>query len=325
MQNTPEAKVSTETSVKVNLSKPPVLHIVCDWDVGLFNLILGVLAHIYEALNEGRIPIIYFGKKNCYWTPNGYNERNTVWEYYFEPAIPEYPATRIPPYVRKWINENPLQRHNIGEFVDEFNFVSSSGGWHVTIDGELLRPVGSHKPYSRKMRESISQLIREYVRPRDFIIEKANRFFQEHLEGRYVIGVQIRGTDAVGDPTRDVPMTSVRYDKFISVVGRLLQENPGALIFVASDEQTSVDLMRNTFPGVISYDSIRHQGDPDRAAQNGEEAIIEYILLCQCNYLVHNLSSIPRAVLLTVPDMPDTNVNLAESLYSSRADSTDKL
>ena len=49
--------------------------------------------------------------------------------------------------------------------------------------------------------------------------------------------------------------------------------------------------------------------DPDRAAQNGEEAVIEYLLLCRCNYLVHNLSSIPRTVLLTVPDMPATNID----------------
>ena len=37
--------------------------------------------------------------------------------------------------------------------------------------------------------------------------------------------------------------------------------------------------------------------------------MIEYMLLCRCNYLVHNYSSIPRMVLLTVPDMPDTNVD----------------
>ena len=52
--------------------------------------------------------------------------------------------------------------------------------------------------------------------------------------------------------------------------------------------------------------------DPNRAARNGEEATVEYILLRRCNYLVHNYSSIPRAVLLTVPDMLETNIDFDE-------------
>ena len=49
--------------------------------------------------------------------------------------------------------------------------------------------------------------------------------------------------------------------------------------------------------------------DRDRAAQNGEEAVIEYLLLCRCNYLLHNRSNIPRTVLLSVPEMEDTNID----------------
>ena len=104
------------------------------------------------------------------------------------------------------------------------------------------------------------------------------------------------------------------------------------MIFVASDEQDSVDRVQNAFANVVTYDSVRHLSgeaagwgpagglmpayltlDPDRAAQNGEDAVIDYMLLCRSNYLVHNYSSIPRAVLLTVPGMPDTNVGSDES------------
>ena len=119
--------------------KPAVLHIVCDRDVGLFNLVLGVITHTYWALKEGRIPIIYYGQKNCYWTPNGYHGRNTVWEYYFEPVIPEYPVSQIPPNVLKSIADDPPKRTDLGHFVNEFVFVSNNGAWHITIDGEGLR------------------------------------------------------------------------------------------------------------------------------------------------------------------------------------------
>jgi hypothetical protein len=314
-------------------SKRPVFHIVCERDVGLFNLFLGVISHTQWALNEGRVPIILYGAKTCYWVPHGYHGGKTVWEYYFEPVIPAFPASRIPPYILKAIADNPPNSTEVGRFVDEFAFVSNDGAWGVTVDGEGLRGPETNEPSSRKIRELASSIISKYIRPRDYIIEKADRFFNENLAGRYVIGVHIRGTDAVVDRTRHIQQTYVNYQKYIQVLRQLRRKHPGALIFVASDEQASVDLLRNTFTDVVAYDSIRHQGgevagrgpdggilpayltmDPDRAAQNGEEAVVEYVLLCRCNYLVHNYSSIPRAVLLATPETPETNVDFEEPI-----------
>ena len=163
------------------------LHIVCDADVGLFNLIRGALAHIYWALNEGRIPVIYFGSRNCYWVPQGYRGKDTVWEYYFEPVIAEYPVSRIPSYVIEWLSNNSLERSHLGEFVDEFAFVSRNGGWHVTIDGESLWGGLGHQPLSLKTREATSALIRNYIRPRDYILDKVIHFFRSNLEGHDII------------------------------------------------------------------------------------------------------------------------------------------
>src|SRR6476659_6279356 len=53
-------------------ANPAVLHIICDRDVGLFNLILSVIPQLDWAFRERRIPIVYYGEGNCYWTPNGY-------------------------------------------------------------------------------------------------------------------------------------------------------------------------------------------------------------------------------------------------------------
>ncbi|MBM3777711.1 MAG: hypothetical protein FJW23_05650 [Acidimicrobiia bacterium] len=72
------------------------LHIVCERDVGLFNLFLGIIAHIHWARSEGRIPVAYLGQYCCYWTPLGYRGSDSVWEYYFEPLVPEYPAAAFP-------------------------------------------------------------------------------------------------------------------------------------------------------------------------------------------------------------------------------------
>ena len=54
---------------------------------------------------------------------------------------------------------------------------------------------------------------------------------------------------------------------------------------------------RMDMPGYIA-------SNRDRAAQNGEEAVIKCLMLARSNYLVHNGSSLSRTVLLNDPDMP---------------------
>ena len=175
--------VPVETSRHPNASNVTPLHIVCDRDVGLFNLILGVIPHTYWALTEGRIPIIYYGEKNCYWTPNGYRGRDTVWEYYFEPVIPEYPVSKIPPHVLKSIADNPPQRRV--RAILSTNLLSSPITQHGTSKS-MARGCAAprtHKAPSRKIRELASTIVRDYIRPRDYIIEKANSFLSSILGG----------------------------------------------------------------------------------------------------------------------------------------------
>ncbi len=79
---------------------------------------------------------------------------------------------------------------------------------------------------------------------------------------------------------------------------------------------------------MIAYDSVRHHGgeaagqgptgwimpayiaaNRDVAAKNGEDAVIEYLLLSRCDYLIHNGSSLARTVLLNAPQLPHTNTH----------------
>ena len=48
----------------------------------------------------------------------------------------------------------------------------------------------------------------------------------------------------------------------------------------------------------------------DAAARNGEEAIIDYLLLSRCNILVHNSSGLARTVLLANAEQPHINTHL---------------
>ncbi len=119
---------------------------------------------------------------------------------------------------------------------------------------------------------------------------------------------------------------------------RLLAQAPDAGIFVATDAESSLEFMKAQFPGhVVAYDSIRHRSgkaagrgptgglipayiarSPETAAQNGEQAIIEYLLLRRCRCLVHNGSNLARTVLLAEPAMLHINTNLQRNRFLAR-------
>jgi hypothetical protein len=305
----------------VSTANRDVLHLICDRDVGLFALILSVVAHVHWATGEGRIPIVYYSNGSIYWTRNGYRGRDTVWEYYFEPVVPTHPASVIPAEIREQLVTKPLPYNTYGYFADEFTFVSNHQTGPTRFNRENIK--GMAVDPSLKLRKFTSDIIRDYVRPRDYINQKVNRFFDQHLARRYAVGVHIRGTDALVDQRRWLKLDRIDFQRYFEIIDRLVHEHPDAVIFVASDSQSSVERIRERFgERVVAYDAIRHNsGDlagkgptgrimpaylndtPDTGARSGEEAVIEYLLLCRCNHLVHNGSGMARTVLLTVPEI----------------------
>jgi hypothetical protein len=172
-------------------------HIICERDVGLFSLIQQVIANIPWALQAKRIPIVHFHDKTCYWTPNGYHDSDTVWEYYFEPVVSGHPAASIPQQVRTNISTLHPSPFEVGYFADEYTFVSNHFGDHPELKGKtLFIPFLLDDPDER-LRQEASAVIRTFIRPRAYVQAKAEQFFADWMKDRYIIGVHIRGTDAV--------------------------------------------------------------------------------------------------------------------------------
>jgi hypothetical protein len=306
------------------------LHIICERDVGLFSLVQQVIANIYWAIKEARVPIVYFQSKTCYWTSDGYCGKDTVWEYYFEPVVKEYPASRIPEYVREIIRERHPPPFEVGYFADDQAFVTSHFGDHPALKGKTLSiPYLSDDP-DHWLRQTASEIISRFVRPRQYVYEKEGRFFRQHMEGHYNIGVHMRGTDATSpQEVRGHRHGSLSPPAFVREIRRLLKIWPRARIFVATDAEASLTFLRNAFGDrVFAYDTVRHEsGEPagkgptgwimpayimrggDSAARNGEDAVAEYLLLSRCNCLIHNGSSLARTVLLNVPHLAHTNTH----------------
>jgi len=307
------------------------LHIICERDVGLFSLIQQVIANIPWALGEDRIPVAYFGDRTCYWTPGGYQHKNTVWEYYFEPIFPGYPAQRIPQWLCRAIADRFPSPFEVGYATEDGSFVTNHFGDHPELRGKALSIPYLIEDPTQELRNLTSTLIREYVRPRQSIREQACSFIVEHqFDEQFTIGVHARGTDAISAlERRSHRRGSLALTRYAGELHNLLEIHPEAAIFVATDAKSSLQYFKHHFGSrVIAYDSIRHEKGPaagrgptgwimpayiatDRAqaAKNGEQAIIECLLLSECDYLVHNGSSLARTALLKSPQLLHTNTH----------------
>jgi len=305
-------------------------HVICERDVGLFSLIQQVIANVPWAMKQNRIPVAYFGENTCYWTPNGYRGESTVWEYYFEPLVHGHPVSNLPDPIRKQIHADRPSPNEIGELIDGGSFASRHFGDHPALTGVTLPIPYQWDDPSDTLRREAKAILDDFVQPRAYILDKVNQFFASRMAGQYLIAVHARGTDATSrQERRSFRQGSLVLARYVREIERLLDRQPEATIFVASDDQASIDHLTDAFGSrVISYDSIRHHGgepagcgptgwimpayisrDRDTAAKNGEHAVIEYLLLSRCDYLVHNGSSLARTVLLNSPTQRHTNTH----------------
>jgi hypothetical protein len=306
------------------------LHIICERDVGLFSLIQQVISNIPWAIREGRTPVVCYRDRTCYWTPDGYAGKSTVWEYYFEPVFEGYSAADIPPAILKEISSNHPSPIEPGYPVGGESFVTAHFGDHPDLENLTLRIPFELEDPTPAVRIEAHEIIKQFVHPRKYIQRKVDRFLAENVGKRPIIGVHVRGTDATSAKEerayREGSLDLNRYEQEIEKQAKIW---PTAKILVATDDKSSLDRLRSRFGDrVISYATILHQqgepasegptgwimpayiaGDRNTAARNGEEAVIEYLLLSHSCHLVHNGASLARTVLLNAPRLAHTNTH----------------
>ena len=312
-----------------DLSTRP-LHIIRERDVGLFSLVQQVVANVPWALSEGRTPVVFFWDRCAYWTPDGMEGKRSVWEYYFEPLVPGCDEDAIPGSVRAAMDERPPHPFETGYGLPNNHWVSSHFGDHPSLKGKAISIPYEWDDPDASLRAVTESVIQRYVRPRSHILTRVDEFFDRFMKGSETIGAHIRGTDAVSNhETRSYRQGSLSFDRYVAAITAELVRKPNARVFIATDSEGSLARMRSEFGGrILAYQSVRHgsgkaagvgptgwtmpayiTGDRNVAAQNGAEAVIEYLLLCRCNRLIHNGAGLARTVLLSRADLEHKNVH----------------
>lgn len=338
--------------------------VIGESNTGLGAMVLFVIniLHTIESFKLDIIPIAIFGKKCLYYSKQGHNNKQYVWEYYFKPLIENYDEKYY------------LQNSNniicpLGTFGRSSRSYSASGLIGIpglrypTIQGKRLKDAqkipclfgggkrrhnGRIKKHPIKSADSWSthkkqysvmpkyhrrmghEIIKKYIKVNDDIKEKVENFFNQ-IGSNYIIGCHVRGTDAEGNGRRK----KENIGTFFCEIDKLLKKNSNAVIFLATDEIKYIDQFKQKYKTKLYYTNcIRHKKG-DRVAieyprgvvmpafisknpqQNGEECIIDWLLLSKCNILVSNLSSVSTLVLLKNPEIPQIYIRNAYSpVYS---------
>lgn len=240
-------------------------------DAGLFSNFLGVLNLLVWCKKNNKFLVVYWNRSSPYYIPQGYNGSFNVWEYYFEPVSDLF-----------YENNDPIHCE------------------YTAPDGFAIN---AHSKLSKEFRNYIyNEAIEPYIRLKSNINKKINDFYIKHMQGRHTIGIHLRGTDKY----IEIPQVSPEM-----ILQKAKQEAlSDSQFFVATDENSLLELAKKTLPGkIIYYDAHRSidgkslHGSTTDKAQLGEEVLIEVMLLSHCNKLIHTYSNVSAAVLFFNPEI----------------------
>ena len=300
--------------------KPSQFMIIQERDVGLFSLYHQVINSLSLAKKLNLIPIVFFGEHCCYHTARGYRGKKNVWEYYFQPLDTLFSESHI-----LMMNEDEkLSFFDNNHVLNDYSPTIENSTADVSIPF-LADP-------NKQVRKTIHKLIKRNIHIRDYIKAKVENFWHADLASCYVIGVHIRGTDAIDHELRKQVVILEEYfeiiDRSVATARKLTSKN--IKLFIASDDEAYIHALKRRYPNLcVDYPAIRKSSsekinsgvgptgeimpyfltqDRELAAQSGEDVLVEHLLLSRCDFFIHNISSLARSVLMQNPTLEHINI-----------------
>jgi len=304
-------------------------YIITERDVGLASLFFQVINALNRCEKEELgTPIVYFKNQCVYYNPNGHQNKDNVWEYYFRPVDETADTLMISDKNKNEIKQvyadiEPKKLNNT-RFVklSDRNTMCCHYGDRKLGNSLIVPPHLIPEVYEDGHREKANAIIHKYFKLRMYLNNKINNFFAENLaNAKKVLGVHIRGTDAL---VNNAERWRKKFDiqNYINCIRMFINRyGDEGKVFVASDDAKLFNIVKNEFnDAIVEYDTFRQEeqdvgksgdttkgnammptylcDDGAKAAQNGEDAIVEMYLLSKCDYLLHNASGFAHVALL---------------------------
>lgn len=211
---------------------------------------------------------------------------------------------KLKPYF-EFAGANYLQRERGANWFDYFFELK-----HTISDDEVKRAemrvitspeqLGFQKDYNRELDFALAnKLFDKYFAIKPHVLEKVERFANEHFGAGEVLGVHYRGTDKIIEASR------VGYEDVTGKIKRFLAAHPNyKTVFLASDETPFIEYLTQNLRGVrvvANEDVLRVATNrPDETPVHkqwgvdnylkGEEALVNCLLLARCATIIKTAS-----------------------------------
>ena len=288
----------------------------------------GFFAQVQFILNEliavknhaSAVPIVELGPYSVD-GPNKYFDRGAgpnAWAYYFEAVAGSLEYDTALKLVRQHestclytlLNAELWRLH----YFEPLSFFTYPYG---CMQGRELLP-DWWEDNRRKARIAVSK----YLRVKPHIRDKVESIAQA-LFGAKMLGVHIRGTDkgsALGVPkqlSRIVPPA-----EYFSRIDEYLYKHPNAGIFLATDQMQFRRVLKARYgERVVFYDAaavsetmsnVFQTGDGTSNYKNGEDVLIDMLLLARCDFLLKCTSAVGEFALYLNPKLRAVDLNVSE-------------
>jgi len=164
---------------------------------------------------------------------------------------------------------------------------------------------GEYADLKRQSNEAILRtMLREELIPNQTIQDKVQLFVDNHFDD-VTIGVHIRYTDRRNS-----------YEGFATIVDQILSSNPGARIFLATDNQEIEQQFRDNYKNLTTtkkwfpdkVERLHENWSCPSRFENCVEALVDMYLLSRCNYLVCDQRSTLAYVASLLSKAPQENI-----------------
>ena len=265
------------------------------------------------AKSKNWLPVVKFDNND-----NPYRDLrfgNNIWDYYFEPIgglsyddlrlaveqnqLDPLKVLKISDFVPPGAERGyQFQMHFAKGIFEHFERVATFPWGRADLTGDALQA------WMLKKRQLGRSVVTECLKPKPHILRIVEDYVAGNFAGRFVYGVQIRGTDfGYALPTRPE-----QYYEFLDAA---LEHKPDAAIFVATDQLQLLRSFEERYGDRVISSSCRrtegvvapHMEDDSDNYKRGEEALVDCLLLSRTDFLLKCAAAIGEFALYFNPDL----------------------
>ena len=236
---------------------------------GLFSNVVFVLNHLAEAKKLNYIPIIDMQNYlTIYNDLNKIHKTNNAWEYYFKQTS-------------KFTLEEIYKSHNV--IITENKFYNN---FKYDMENQYFNDF-----------TSVQKLVK------DHFLKICNKIKKKHFNQK-ILGVHFRGTSYKQSTGHPLPATKIQMK---NLVKKIMERDNINKILLVTEEKNYLEFFLKEFKDKVIYLKSAYRSDKNDAFKTyprnnhryklGREALIETILLSECDSFIYLTSNVSGAVM----------------------------